>query len=159
MAEEIFIRKICQVQRLSKCKMLSFIFPKFQKRKWAKEKDEHPPPICIYIRPSGRGAKWMGVFPTRWRVYTYNMYIPRTQMTLVLLVLEGWPSKIEVIWALVIILQIPDLTVSGHIFQYTSPLHNQLAKALSCLRESHRDPRPPEVEGEAKNQWWKSLEN
>ena len=66
-------------------------------------------------------------------IYISCMYIPRTHMTLVLLVSEGWPSKIEVIWALgiylcIIILQIPDLTLSGHHFLYTSPLHNQLTK-------------------------------
>ncbi len=60
---------------------------------------------------------------------------------------------VHTVWVCICIVQIPDFTVCGHMYikPHHSTTHNchthaPLTKALSCLRESHRDPRPPPVE-------------
>ena len=65
------------------------------------------------------------------------MYIPRTQMTLVLLekglVLEGWPSKIEVIWALGIHKQVDSFCFLKKVHAHASCLVFQPLSSATCL--------------------------
>ena len=62
-------------------------------------------------------------------IYIYIIYTPRTQMTLVLigqgLVLEGWPSKIEVSWVLGI-----------YIYIYLGSTYGSRS-SLKCWNASH----------------------